>query len=238
MKYTAVIFDLFGTLINKLSMREHTGLLRQMASIVSVPSDDFVRLWFGTFNERSLGVFQSLESNIEYICQQLRVHPEDTKVTLASQINLDYTARSIKPRADATEVLSYLKSHGYKIGLISNCSASIPNILKNMPFAQMIDVALFSSLVGMQKPDPRIYRLIAKQLALKPEDCLYIGDGDEHELTGAAQAGMHPVLICDPCEDGADVHRVDSEAKQWNGPVISSLTEVLKLVSGDCAPII
>ena len=107
-----------------------------------------------------------------------------------------------------------------------------------MPFAQMIDVALFSSLVGMQKPDPRIYRLIAKQLALKTEGCLYIGDGDEHELTGAAQAGMHPVLICDPCEDDADVHRVNSEAKQWNGPVISSLTEVLKLVSGDCAPII
>jgi putative hydrolase of the HAD superfamily len=230
MKYKAVIFDLFGTLVSKLSLREHTGLLRQMASIVSVPSDDFVRLWFGTFSERSLGVFQSLESNIEYICQQLGVQPENTKVTLASQINLDYTARSIKPRKDATEVLSYLKSHGYKIGLISNCSASIPDILKNMPFAQMIDVALFSSLVGMQKPDPRIYQLIAKQLALKPEDCLYIGDGDEHELTGAAQAGMHPVLICDPCEDSADVHRVSSEAKEWDGPVISSLSEILAVI--------
>jgi len=238
MKYEAVIFDLFGTLINKLSLREHTGLLRQMASIVSVPSDDFVRLWFGTFNERGLGVFQSLESNIEYICQQLGVRPEDTKVTLAAQINLDYTARSIKPRTDAAEVLSYLKSRGYKIGLISNCSTSIPNILNNMPFAQMIDVALFSSLVGMQKPDPRIYQLVAKQLALKPEDCLYIGDGDEHELTGAAQAGMHPVLICDPCEGGTDVYRVNSEAEQWHGPVISSLTEVLKLVSGEYTPII
>jgi putative hydrolase of the HAD superfamily len=233
MKYEAVIFDLFGTLIDKLSLREHTGILRQMASIVSVPSDGFVRLWFDTHNERGLGVFQSLESNIEYICQQLGVQPEDTKITLASQINLDYTARSIKPRTDAIEVLSYLKSHGYKTGLISNCSASIPNILKNMPFAQMIDVKLFSSLVGMQKLDPRIYQLIAKQLALNPEECLYIGDGDENELTGAAQASMHPVLICDPCEDGTNVHRVNSEAEQWNGLVISSLTEVLKLVSGE-----
>jgi putative hydrolase of the HAD superfamily len=230
MRYKAVIFDLFGTLINKLSLREHTGILRQMASIVSVPSDDFVRLWFGTHNERGLGVFQSLEANIEYICRQLGVRPEDSKVTLASQINLDYTARSIKPRTDATEVLSYLKSHGYKIGLISNCSASIPDILKNMPFTQMIDIALFSSLVGMQKPDPRIYRLIAKRLVLKPEDCLYIGDGDEHELTGAAQAGMHPVLICDPCEDGADVYRVNSEVEEWHGPVVSSFTEILTLI--------
>jgi putative hydrolase of the HAD superfamily len=229
-KYKAVIFDLFGTLVNKLSLRQHTGMLRQMASVVSVPSDDFVRLWFGTFNERGLGVFQNLEASVEYICERLGVHSDDARIKLAANINIEYAIRSIKPRPDAMQVLSYLKSHGYKTGLISNCSAEIPKILKNMPFAQLIDVAVFSSLVGMQKPDPHIYQLAAEQLAVKPATCLYIGDGEEHELTGAAQAAMHPVLIRDPSEDSTDVYRVNAEAEQWDGPVISSLKEVLTLL--------
>lgn len=229
-KYEAIIFDLFGTLINKLSLREHTDVLRQMASVVSVPPDDFVRLWFGTFNERGLGVFQSLDSNIIHICQEFGVHVEDAKVKIATQINLDYTARSIKTCPYATEVLSYLKSHGYKTGLISNCSAEIPRILRNKPFIQSIDVLVFSSLVGVQKPDPRIYQLAAERLVMKPEACLYIGDGDEYELTGAAQIGMHPVLIRVPSEDRGDVYRVGAEREEWAGPVISSLKEVLTLL--------
>lgn len=231
MKYEAVIFDLFGTLINKLSLRQHTDVLRQMASVVSVPSDDFVRLWFDTFNERGLGVFQNLEANVEYICERLGVHLDDARIKFAAKINIEYTARSIKPRPDAVQVLSYLKSHSYKAGLISNCSTSIPGILKGMSFAPLIDVSVFSSLIGIQKPEPRIYRMAAERLAVEPEKCLYIGDGDEHELTGAAQAGMHPVLIRDSSEDSTDVYRVNAETEQWDGPVISSLTEVLKLLS-------
>jgi putative hydrolase of the HAD superfamily len=65
---------------------------------------------------------------------------------------------------------------------------------------------------------------------VKPEGCLYIGDGDEHELTGAAQVGMHPVLIRDPYENRTDVHRVDAEAEKWEGPAISSLRDVLTLL--------
>jgi len=206
MKYSAVIFDLFGTLIDKFSLREHRNILRQMASVVTVAPDDFVRLWFDTFNERGLGVFPTLEANIEYICQQLGVIPEDTQTRLAARINLDYAARAMKPRPGANEVLSHLKAHGYKTGLITNCSASIPELLKNMPFAPFLDATLYSSVVGIQKPDPRIYQLAAKQLAVEPEKCLYVGDGDSQELTGASQAGMHPVLIRDPDEDSTDVY--------------------------------
>jgi putative hydrolase of the HAD superfamily len=230
MKYIAVIFDLFGTLIYKLSLRESTSVLRQMASVLSAPSDDFINGWFGTFNERGLGVFQSTEVNLEHICQKLGVPLEGNKIKVAARINLDYMVRSIRPRKDAGEVLTYLKSHGYKTGLVSNCSSSVPNILKSIPFTQLIDVAIFSAIVRMQKPDVRIYQLAAEKLVVKTECCLYIGDGDEHELTGAAEAGMHPVLISDPYEDSSDVHRVNAEQKEWHGPVISSLKGVLDLL--------
>ncbi len=230
MKYSAVIFDLFGTLIDKFSLREHQSVLRQMALVLSAPSDDFIQLWFDTFNERGLGIFQSLEANIEYICKKLELQTEGDRVKLAAKINIEYTASAMKPRPYASELLSYLKSHGYRTGLITNCSAEIPKIYNDTPFAHLIDVAIFSSLVGLQKPDLRIYQLAVEQLAVKPKNCLYIGDGDSQELTGASQVGMHPVLIRDPDEDSTDVHRVDAEAEEWAGPVISSLKEVLTLV--------
>jgi len=230
MKYSAVIFDLFGTLIEKFPLREHESALKQMASVISAPSDDFIRLWFETFDERGLGVFQTIEENVAYICQRLELSAQDSKVKAAARINLDYAAQGMKPRPDAVKTLSHLKEHGYKTGLITNCGASIPGILEKMPLSALLDVSLFSALIGVQKPDPRIYHLAVEHLAVKPENCLYIGDGDCQELTGAAQAGMHPVLIRDPDEDSADVHRVDCEADSWNGPVISSLREISTLL--------
>jgi len=137
----------------------------------------------------------------------------------------------MRPRQDAIDVLSYLQSQGLKTGLISNCSPDTPLIWKDTPFAPLFDVAVFSSSVGVKKPDPRIYQIAIDQLATKPGNCLYIGNGDGRELTGASQVGMHPVLIRAPDEDNTDAQWEDStDAEQWDGPVISSLREVLDLV--------
>ena len=99
-----------------------------------------------------------------------------------------------------------------------------------MALAPLVDAAVFSCSAGIQKPDPRIYLLAAEQLAVKPEDCLYIGDGDSQELSGADAVSMNPVLISNPEEEIADVHRVDYEAGEWKGTVIFSLKEVLDLI--------
>ncbi len=230
MKYKAVIFDLFGTLVHKFPLQEHKRVLSRMASVVSAPPHDFIRLWFDTFDERGLGIFPSIEANVEYICRKIGVQPENAQIELAAHINLEYAVQTVKPLPDATEVLSYLKSHGYKIGLISNCSSSIPQMVESIPFAPLIDVPVYSCLVGIQKPDPRIYQLAIEQLAVDPKDCLYVGDGDSQELTGASKVGMQPVLLRLPDENSTDVHRVDAERDVWDGPVIASLTEVLVLV--------
>lgn len=230
MKYEAVIFDLFGTLIDNYTIERHEGVLRQMASVLSAPPEHFVRLWYETFNDRCIGILKTPEDNINYVCRKLGVRIEDNQRHLAAQVKLDLTVNSMIPVPDAVDVLSRLKTEGYKTGLVTDCSAEVPAIWQDTPFAPLFDVSIFSCKVGLKKPDPRIYRLVAKQLAVKPEDCLYIGDGSSQELTGAAAVGMHPVLIRDPEEDSSTMHRVEAEADRWNGPVISSLLEVLALI--------
>jgi putative hydrolase of the HAD superfamily len=60
---------------------------------------------------------------------------------------------------------------------------------------------------------------------VKPQDCLYVGDGSSHELTGARKVGMHPVQIHVPDEI---IYFLDED--DWDGTPISSLSEVLDLV--------
>jgi len=230
MKYKAVIFDLFGTLVPNMSLTEHRAILVRMAHLLSAPTDDFVQLWFDTFNERCTGIFQTPDDNVEYICRTLGMSVNETQVELAARIRFDYAVQSTIPRPDAIETLTRLKSKGLKTGLITDCSAEAPAIWKSTPFAPLIDVAIFSCLVGLKKPDPRIYRLAAEQLGSEPQNCLYVGDGSSQELSGASQIGMYAVLLRLPDEDGADAHRIDNEDEEWCGPTISSLTEVLTLI--------
>ena len=227
MKYEAVVFDLFGTLVPNMSLSEHRAVLTRMAHVLSAPPDNFAQLWFDTFNERSTGIFQSPDDNVEYICRTLGVSVNETQVKLATRIRFDYAVQSMMPRPDAIETLSHLKLEGYKTGLISDCSAEVPAMWKESPFVDLIDVAIFSCLVGVKKPDPRIYDLAMGKMVVEPEKCLYIGDGSSQELTGAAQLGMYPVLIRLAGEDGTQPHLVNRE--MWDGPVVSSLTEVLDL---------
>ena len=228
MKYEAVIFDLFGTLVDSYTAREHESSLSQMASVLRIAPNDFARLWSDTFTQRNTGIFQSAKENIEYICQELKAPLEDAHLKLATQIRYDYTARFMRPRMDAIEVLSYLKERDYKTGLITNCTPSVPIIWKESTFAPLIDVTVFSCLAGLMKPDRRIYELAVRPLAVRPEDCLYIGDGGSQELTGASQVGMYPVLIRVPYEDSTDpnlIHRED-----WEDPIISSLRDIIPLL--------
>ncbi|MFC2016280.1 HAD family hydrolase [Chloroflexota bacterium] len=134
MKYKAVIFDLFGTLIKNYSIQKRETVLRQMASILSAPSESFVRLWYDTFNERCTGVLKTPEDNTDYVCQRLGVPVDDSQVSLTARIRFELTAQTMIPVPRSIAMLSHLKSEGYKIGLITDCSAEVPTIWQDTPW--------------------------------------------------------------------------------------------------------
>ncbi len=228
MKYEAIIFDLFGTLIDTSSRAAYEKVLREMADVLHAPADKFTQLWFDTFTHRATGELESPGGNIRHICEKLVVTYTEEQLKEAIRLRFTFTADSLVPRKDAIDLLRELKSRGYRIGLISDCSGEVPVLWQNVSLAPYIDVPLFSCSVGMRKPDPRIYRMATEQLGVRAEKCLYVGDGSSQELTGAQKAGMQPVLIRVPYERTSDSYRIDEE--EWAGPTISSLGEVLDLL--------
>lgn len=228
MKYKAVIFDLFGTLVDIFSRSERERVLNEMSSALSIPADEFSRLWNAGDDARTLGKVSSPVVMLEEICRHLAITPTQEKLDLASKARIDYYSRNLKPRPEAVPTLTKLKNQGCRIGLISNCATEIYSSWQYSPFASLIETPVFSCAVGFKKPDPHIYTIALTKLGVNPGDCLYVADGDSGELKGAIDAGMNSVRIRYPYEKKSDALRVSEE--NWNGPSISSLKEVLDLL--------
>ena len=119
-----------------------------------------------------------------------------------------------------------MKSNGYKIGLITSCGPEVPALWDETPFAPFFEVTIYSCSVGMDKDDPRIFEQAARQLGVKPEECLYIADGNREELANALKTGMKAIRLVIPGE----IDEINSLREDWNGLEISSLDEVAKLL--------
>jgi putative hydrolase of the HAD superfamily len=229
MNYSAIIFDLFGTLVDDFA--SSVGQMHQeMAAALAVPYEQFMQLWGQTAKMRIIGAFETVEANIKYVCDAMNARPEADQISQAVEIRMKYIRQALRPRPDAVTTLRQLKEQSCKIGLLSNCSIEIPILWPQTTFADLVENPVFSSRERLKKPDLRIYHLACERLGVTPERCLYIADGEDHELTAAAKAGLHPVLIrTSSQETRGESHQ---ETREWQGATITGLAEVLRLV--DC----
>jgi putative hydrolase of the HAD superfamily len=227
MKFETVIFDLFGTLVNHFP--SSVGQMHhEMVAVLEVPYEEFNRLWSRTTEMRVGGAFTTVEASIEHVLNEMNVDAQAEQIERAVAIRMRYIKNALQPKAHAISTLNQLKRHRYKTGLLSNCSVEIPLLWRETDFAGAIDTPIFSCLARLKKPDERIYHLACEQLGTKPESCLYIADGEEYELAAAARIGLQPVLIRSSSEES--LSKLHTEAREWRGPTIYTLPEVLALV--------
>ena len=230
MKYRAVIFDLYGTLVDELRhpRRQEIKYLRwasDAAAVLGVRADVFIRAWSATVPQQSLGEIRTSREAYAIICDDLNADVSDDQLERVVAIGLKYVSQALTPRTDVVENLASLRNDGVKLGLISNCLADTSKLWPSTPFSPLFDTVLLSCDVGMMKPDPGIYELACERLEVGPRDCLYIGDGSSGELAGATNVGMDAVLIRAP-DDTENGDRED-----WQGTRISSVKEVFDLLA-------
>ena len=227
MSYRAVIFDLFGTLVDDF-MSSAGQMHAELAAALAVPYEAFMQLWRQTAEMRTIGAFQTVEASIEHVCGVMGVQVGAEQMTKAVAIRLQHTRRALAPRPDPVATLARLTDQYYKKGLISNCSIEIPILWPETTFADLVESPIFSSRERVKKPDPRIYHLACERLGVMPEQCLYIADGENYELTAAAKVGLRPVLLRTSSQESES--RLHQEAREWQGATIAGLAEVLQLI--------
>jgi putative hydrolase of the HAD superfamily len=225
MKFQAIIFDLFGTIVDGFAASS-AGYQEQFAAALGVPYDELSQHWRQLTDRRTLGEFQTVEASIEHVCNIIGASVTDEQMTKAVETRLQLTRRALTPRPNAVATLAQLRSDDFKIGLLSNCSIEIPIVWPETEFAELFHSTVFSSREGIKKPAAQIYHLASKRLDVAPEECLYVADGENYELAAAARVGMHPVLIKTENTHG----EVRREAREWQGESISRLSEVSEIV--------
>ena len=229
MTYSAIIFDLFGTLVDGWTRTEFDGVYAQMAESVSAPYDAFYHISGEIYPDTAVGKIASIEENIAQVCHLLNLSPSPQQIAEAANHRYTYTRKLITPDEAVLKTLRTLKHRGLNLGLISDCSPDVPHLWPENPLSDLIDQPTFSCKVGLKKPDPEIYLLTCRTLGVPPNQCLYVGDGSSQELTGAARVGLHPILKKTSLEDVYDQQRPDVE--QWQHAAIDHISELIDLLT-------
>jgi HAD superfamily hydrolase (TIGR01509 family) len=96
---------------------------------------------------------------------------------------------------DAAAALSLVRGAGLGAAVISNSNGSIHSILERLGLAGHLDFVLDSSVVGVEKPDPRIFRMALERAGLQAAQAVYVGDLYSVDVLGARAVGMDAVLL-------------------------------------------
>jgi putative hydrolase of the HAD superfamily len=215
-KYRAVIFDLWQTLV-PWNMDEADRFYDRMADTVGVDRGRFREVWLAAHVSRATG---PIADHLHALVAELGA---DGDVDELIELRRDWAKRTLVPRPDALETLAELRRRGHRLGLISVCSEDVPHVWDETPMAGTLDETVFSCDVGVSKPDPRIYEIACERLGVEPAECLFVGDGANDELPGAERVGMTAVQLRAPGE------KLTDPGQRWTGASVEHLREVLEL---------
>lgn len=104
------------------------------------------------------------------------------------------------PGADAA--LVELAELGVALAVVSNADGTVERQLRDDGICQVgpgagveVGIVLDSGVVGISKPDPRIFELALDALGVAPDRAIHVGDTPAADVEGALAAGVRPVLI-------------------------------------------
>lgn len=187
MKPAAVVFDLFGTLLDVASLRSAA------AGVCSDPAA-FVATW----REKQLAyafactIMDRYEDFDALTAHALRFAAARHGVALdaAAQQRLLAAWQQLEPFADALPALRTLAAHGVPRALLTNGTpATAAGAIANAGLAAGLDVTLSVAAAGAFKPHRRVYALATAHFGVAPEQLVFV-TSNGWDATGAAAFGM------------------------------------------------
>jgi len=104
--------------------------------------------------------------------------------------------REWQPVPGAGNVLEFVKSAGYRLGILSNGFIELQYLkIKNLGWESFFEVVVLSEEAGVQKPDPGIFRYAEQKTGQPAGSHLYIGDSFETDVLGSHAAGWKAVFF-------------------------------------------
>lgn len=102
------------------------------------------------------------------------------------------------------QALRELRNHGVRLVAVSNSDGTVRETLGQLGLLGWFDAVVDSTVVGFEKPDPRIFEHALQSSGAERTTTLHVGDLYEIDVLGARAAGIRGALV-DPYGDWAHV---------------------------------
>jgi len=94
---------------------------------------------------------------------------------------------------DVLPTLAELRSHGLKLGLVSNTARDLPAFVSHHRLD--VDAAIGAREHGKTKPDPSIFGAVLDELGVEAASAAMVGDSLEDDIGGALALGMSAFFV-------------------------------------------
>ena len=124
---------------------------------------------------------------------------------------------------ETRDALRRLQAAGLRLGVVSNSEGRVHEALDAAGLREFFDAVVDSGLVGIEKPDPRIFHIALEELGVRPEEAIYVGDLYDVDVLGARAAGIDAVLLGPgdpdrPCRTTRSIKEVADALLSAEGP--------------------
>ncbi|MCQ2958881.1 MAG: HAD-IA family hydrolase [Bacteroidales bacterium] len=193
-KYSTVIFDLDGTLVD--SLQDLAESVNYVLRYLELPerSIDEIRQFVGNGIQKLLvrALMVSTKECHKDFNEELLEHA----LVLFRTYYHEHCQDNTKPYNGIIELLNKFKENDFKIAIVSNKPHSEVKKISDYLFENLIDLAYGENeLEGVRKkPAPDMIQNVFKALSVESKSCIYIGDS-EVDIETAKNAGIDCVSV-------------------------------------------
>lgn len=182
MNPAAIVFDAFGTLLQRAGGRHPYRQLFQLAKAAG-------RRPQATDAEYVMAHPVGLAATAAW----LGIHPSMSELALI-ETDLQADLKAVAFFEDAGPALVEARILGLKIAVCSNLAVPYGLIVRAL-LSEYVDTFVFSYDVGTTKPDPRIYSAVCDALNMSPDEIFFVGDTHGADVMGPRKFGMQAVHL-------------------------------------------
>lgn len=184
-RFKAIIFDLDGTLLDSMAdIADSMNMVLEKAGFPPHPVAAY-RYFIG----------DGMDVLVKRALPEDRRRPENLKICLAAmqKVYSRNWAAKTRPYPGIASLLNRCEAIGLKMGILSNK----PDDATQATVDHFLLPEIFAAVHGARpnipkKPDPLGAELMAGQMGVEPEECIFMGDMPVDMQTAQA-AGMYPV---------------------------------------------
>ncbi len=135
---------------------------------------------------RSAGLRTMMERHVHWQFQKLGLESKALEVRAAAAF---YKPADRILRRNS-HIFEKLRHAGLKLGIISNFYGNIEALCREYSLWPHLNVILDSAIVGLRKPDPKLFALALERLKLPAQAVVFVGDSFERDIVPAKLLGM------------------------------------------------